>query len=128
MMPLFALVVDSITTGVQVASLSHGIVSVRVIHFYEIIETFILLLLRRLSYCNSLHWLSWLLIVSSVAILFKMIANVQHWPAGNRINRFSDWLRYLDIAMVHPIGTDGWCLILLLYQRHMVQSSSAVIY
>ena len=115
MMPLLALMVNGITTSVQVASLSHGIVSIRVVQIDEIVNTFIFLLLSCLSYSDLLHWLAWLLIISSIAILFKMITNVQHRPISNRSNRFSDWLRYLDITMVHPVGIDCWCLVLLLY-------------
>ena len=114
-MPLFTLMVYRVTTGVQVASLSHGIVSVRVVHSDEIVDTVIFLVLSCFSYCDLLHGLAWLLVDTSIAILFEMIANVQHRPTGNRINRFSDWLGYLDVPMVHPIGIDSRCLILLLY-------------
>ena len=95
-MPLFALMVNGITTGVQIASLSHGIVSVRVIHLEEVVKMgthmVIFLVLYCFSYCNRLHGLAWLLVNTSIAILFELIAEVQHWPTGNRINRFSDWL------------------------------------
>ena len=48
MMPLFALVIDGITTSVQVATLSHGIVSIRVVKIDEIVNTFIFLLVPSL--------------------------------------------------------------------------------
>lgn len=115
MMPLFALMVDGVTTCVQVTSLSHGIVSVRVIHPDEIVDTVIFLVLSCFSYCDLLYGLAWLLVYTTVAIFFEMITNVQHRPTGNRINRFSDWLGYLDVPMMHPIGIDSRCLILLLY-------------
>ena len=82
-MPLLALMVNSITTSVQVASLSHGIVSIRVVKIDEIVNTFIFLLLSCLSYSNLLQWLAWLLIISSIAILFEMITDVQHRPISN---------------------------------------------
>lgn len=126
-MPLLALVIDGITTSVQVATLSHGIVSIRVVQIDEIVNTFIFLFLSCLSYCDLLHRLAWLLIISSVSILFEMITNVQHRPISNRSNRFSDWLRYLYIPMVHPVSIDCWCLVLLLYKGYMVQSSSTVV-
>ena len=115
MMIRIALMVDGITTGVQVASLSHGFVSIRVIHSDEIVDTFIFLFLSSFIQCIHLYGLTWLQIISSIAILFVMIADIQHRPICDRSNRLSDWLGYLNVAMVHPIGIDGWCLILLMH-------------
>ena len=71
--------------------------------------------------------MAWLLIDTSVAILFELIAEVQHWPAGNRVDRLSDWLGELERPQGHPIGIDGRCLVLLLYQGKVVQSRSVVV-
>ena len=126
-MILFTLMVDSITSGVQVASLSHSVGSVWVSHLDEMANMVILLVFNCSTTCWShLHRLAWLLIDTSVAILFELIAEVQHWPASNRVDRLSDWLGELNRTQGHPIGADGRCLVLLLYQGKVVQSRSVV--